>query len=228
MAESAAARHDFVWLDADAAAHARALPGCSAGLSDPGAHLAEWAAAGRPLVLSRQPRELAPGRTLLGLPLPPSAGKHRIAFDVPTSRIARRAPPPPLHAIAPLLPPEWQGTLSALTANADIAATAPRVYGSAAMHALTGVPCLGEQSDLDLLLAPTSRSAALRALDALGAIAARGGRPQLDGEMLDRHGRAASWRELLGDSRQILFKHIAEVGMTSREDFLAGCEAAAA
>jgi phosphoribosyl-dephospho-CoA transferase len=227
MVDPGPARHDFVWLGSGAGAHARAMPGCAAALVDAGARLAEWTAAGRPLVVSRQPPELAPGHTLLGLPLPPSAGKHRIAFDVPTSHIARRAPPPPLRAIADLLPRPWQETLAALIGHTDIAATTPRAFGSAAMHALTGVRCLGEDSDLDLLLAPPSRRAALRALDALGTIVARGTCPRLDGEMVDRQGRAASWRELLGDSRQILFKHIARVGMIPREDFLAACEAAA-
>lgn len=228
MADSAPARHDFIWLEADSGALARALPGSTAALTDAGAQLREWTAAGRPLVMSRQPRELPPGRTLLGLPLPPAAGKHRIAFDVPTSRIARRAPPPPLRAIAGLLPAHWQSTLTALISNTDIAATSPRAFGSAAMHALTGVNCLGEDSDLDLLLTPGSRQAALRALEALGALVAQGTCPQLDGEMVDRQGRAASWRELLGDSPKVLFKHIARVGMTSREDFLAACEAEAA
>lgn len=224
MAESAPARHDLVWLAADAPAHARALPGFGAQLSDSSARLAEWTAAGRPLVLARQPRELPPGRTLLGLPLPPSAGKHRIAYDIATSRIARRAPPPPLRAITALLPAEWQTTLQALNDHADITATNPRAFGSAAMHAVTGIACLGEDSDLDLLLTPASRAAAERALDALGALVARGSCPRLDGEMVDRQGRAASWRELLGNTRQILFKHIDHVGMTTREDFLAGCE----
>lgn len=228
MADLAPARHDLIWLEADAAAHARALPGCATARLDPAAQLSAWTSAGRPLVLSRQPRELAPGRTLLGLPLPPSAGKHRIAFDVPTSRIARRAPPPPLHAIASLLPAHWQPTLQALNTHADIVATAPRAFGSAAMQAITGIACLGEDSDLDLLLKPTSRAAAERALDALGSLAARGAGPALDGEMIDRHGRAASWRELLIGTRQILFKHIDHVGMTTREDFLAGCEAGSA
>lgn len=228
MAETARARHDLVWLETDAAAHARPMPGCGAALADAGMRLSEWTAAGRPLVLSRQPRDLAPGRTLLGLPLPPSVGKHRIAFDVPTARIARRAPPPPLHAIADLLPDEWAPTLAALTRHADIAATSPRTFGSAAMHAVTGIPYLGEDSDLDLLLQPASRDAALRALAALGDIVAGGTRPRLDGEMLDRSGRAASWIELLGGTRQILYKHIDRVGMTTREDFLAGCDAEAA
>lgn len=224
MAELAPARHDLVWLDAEAAAHARALPGGAAAVPDATARLAAWAAAGRPLVLSRQPRELAPGRTLLGLPLPPSDGKHRIAFDVPTARIARRAPPPPLGAIASLLPAQWQTTLRTLTGHADIAATAPRAFGSAAMQAITGIACIGEDSDLDLLLQPRSRGAALRALDALAAIAAQAGQPRLDGEMLDRRGRAASWRELLSGAPQVLFKHIDGVGMTRREDFLDACE----
>lgn len=201
------------------------MPGCIAALADADLRLSEWTAAGRPLVLSRQPRELAPGRTLLGLPLPPSAGKHRIAFEVPTSRIARRAPPPPLRAISSLLPTHWQATLQTLNSHADIAATAPRAFGSAAMQAITGIACLGEESDLDLLLTPPSRAAAERALAALRGIVARGTCPPLDGEMLDRHGRAASWRELLAGTRQILFKHLDHVGMTTREDFLAGCEA---
>lgn len=227
MAEHSPARHDLMWLEAGAAARARPLPGCSAGLHDAAGALAAWIAADRPLVVARQPGERAPGRIVLGLPLPPSAGKHRIAFDIPLAQVRRRAPPPPLSAIASLLPDEWQTTLQTLTTHPDIVATAPRAFGSAAMQAITGTTCLGEDSDLDLLLKPTSRAAAERALDALGALVAQGCRPRLDGEMLDRHGRATSWRELLSGAKQVLFKHTERIGMTRREDFLEACEASA-
>lgn len=223
MADHAPARHDLIWLDAGSAELARALPGCSAEQIDPTACLRDWIDADRPLIMARQPSELAPGRSLLGLPLPPAAGKHRIAFDVPTACIARRAPPPPLLAIAAQLPEHWQTTVSALTSHADITAAQPRAFGSAAMQALTGLACLGENSDLDLMLQPASRDAALRTLDALAAISSHGDAPRLDGELVDRHGRATSWRELLGDSRQILFKHVRHIGMITREEFLAGC-----
>lgn len=221
MAEHAPARHDLVWLQAGAAIKVRPLP--CAGTIDAEAQLAEWIDAGRPLVFARQPSELPPGRLLLGLPLPPSAGKHRIACEVPTALVERRAPPPPLAAIAALLPDTWQSALQALGRDAAITATGPRAFGSAAMQAVTGMQCLTEQSDLDLLLTPPDRDAALRALDALARIDCLGDGPRLDGEMLDATGRAANWRELLGNAPQVLFKHVDRIGLIAREDFLAAC-----
>ena len=221
MADHAPARHDLVWLQAGATMKVRPLP--CAGAVDARAQLAEWIDAGRPLVFARQPAELPPGRMLLGLPLPPSAGKHRIACEVPTALVARRAPPPPLSAIAALLPDAWQPALQALGRDAAITATRPRAFGSAAMQAVTGMQCLNEHSDLDLLLAPPSHDAALRALDALARIDGQRDAPRLDGEMLDARGRAASWRELLGNAPQVLFKHVDRIGLMAREDFLAGC-----
>lgn len=226
MAELAPARHDLVWLQPGCADKLRPLP--CAGRIDAPARLAEWIDAGRPLVFARQPAELPPGRVLLGLPLPPSAGKHRIACEAPVSLIARRAPPPPLSAIAALLPADWQPTLQAIGREAAITEARPRAFGSAAMHALTGLECLNPASDLDLLLAPSSREAALRALDALARIDARHDTLSLDGEVLDSFGRATSWRELLSDAPQVLFKHVGGIGLIAREDFLTACGGAPA
>lgn len=218
----ARARHDLVWLDPDAAATARPLPICTESESGSRSQLADWIAADRPLVVARQPVDLPPGRLLLGLSLPSAGGKQRLAFEVAVARIARSAPPPPLAAISVHMPKKWHATLDALLASPAISAANPRAYGSAAMQALTGLACVGDDSDLDLLLAPTSREAALAAMNSLADIDSRGNAPRLDGELVDRHGRASSWRELMRDTRQILVKQLDAVGMSTHEDFLAG------
>src|SRR5690606_12820781 len=118
-----AERHDLVWLETGV--EARALPGSCVAVEDAGARLADWIAAGRPLVIARQPRKLPPGRIVLGLPLPPSVGKHRIAFDVPAASIARSEPPPLLAQMAGRLPRAWQPAIDALLADPDIRAAEP-------------------------------------------------------------------------------------------------------
>lgn len=222
MPERRHARHDLMWLSPAAVTSARPL------LVEPGAVeaaravLADWVGADRPLVVARQPRELPPGRMLLGLPVPASRGKQRLAFDVARAQVTRCAPPPPLAAIAAHLPPAWQPRIEALLADPAIAAANPRAYGSAAMQALTGLDCLGEQSDLDLLLTPQSREAALAVMAALDSLDRAGKGPRLDGELVDRRGRATSWRELLRGTHHVLVKQIDAVAMTGYDDYLAG------
>src|SRR5690554_1643011 len=170
MIEHRSARHDLVWLQPGSASRATALPLPPLSADDAITRLAEWIDAGRPLVVARQPAHLAPGRLRLGLPLPASEGKLRLAFDVPRAAVLRGAPPPPLAAVPEHLPRRWHASLDALLASPAILAANPRVFGSAAMQAVTGIECVSEESDLDLLLAPANREAALAALAALAHI----------------------------------------------------------
>src|SRR5690606_41411581 len=109
-----------------------------------------------------------------------------------------------------------------------ILAANPRVFGSAAMQAVTGIECVSEESDLDLLLAPASREAALAALAALAHIDASGVGPRIDGEIVDPHGRATSWRALAAGAASILVKGHDSVAMTGHAEFLDGLGGAAA
>jgi phosphoribosyl-dephospho-CoA transferase len=228
MAERRAARHDLVWLEPGSARAARALPLPPLSTDDALSRLADWIDAGRPLVVARQPADLPPGRLRLGLPLPASQGKLRLAFDVPRAAVLRSAPPPPLAALADHLPRRWRGTLEALLACPAIRAADPRAFGSAGMQAVTGEDCVGDDSDLDLLLAPASREAALAALATLSRIDGAGLGPRLDGEIVDARGRATSWRELAGGASDILIKQFDAVAMTGHAEFLDGLGGAAA
>lgn len=228
MIERGTARHDLVWLQAGSARRATALTLPPLSADDAIGRLAAWIDAGRPLVVARQPAHLPPGRLRLGLPLPASEGKLRLAFDVPRAAVLRRAPPPPLSALASQLPRRWRTTLDALLACAAIRATNPRAFGSAGMQAVTGIKCIGDDSDLDLLLAPTSREAALAALAALVRIDGTDSGPRLDGEIVDARGRATSWRELAAGSSSILIKGRDSVAMSGHDEFLDGLAGVAA
>ncbi len=228
MSERHTARHDLVWLESGSASRATALPLPPLSAGDAITRLAEWIGAGRPLVVARQPAHLPPGRMRLGLPLPVSEGKLRLAFDVPRAAILRRAAPPPLAALPDHLPRRWRASLEALLACPAIRAANPRAFGSAAMQAVTGIECVSEESDLDLLLAPASREAALATLAALARIDSAGVGPRIDGEIVDAHGRATSWRELAAGAASILVKGHDSVAMTGHAEFLDGLGGAAA
>lgn len=208
MPEPALRRHDLVWLHAAAAAECAVAAGpCSAAVADAGALLAAWIAAGRPLIATRQAASLAPGRVQLGLALPPRQGKLRLAFIVPAEAIGRIEAPPLLATVCRALPPFWQAEAARLLALAPIEACAPRVFGSAAIGALTGLDTLGAQSDLDLLFEPSSRTDALAVLDALRVHAFDVRQPRIDGEIRNPVGQAVAWRELAGAIGKVLVKH---------------------
>jgi phosphoribosyl-dephospho-CoA transferase len=228
MPEVTTARHDLVWLAPGSEHAAHALPSAALPAQEAISRLGEWIAAGRPLVVARQPLTLSPGRMLLGLPLPASQGKLRLGFDVPRATVLRSAPPPPLAALREHLPASWRPTLDALLECPTIRATNPRAFGSAGMQAVTGVHCIEDGSDLDLLLAPASRDAALAALASLTRIDALGQGPRIDGEFVDLRGRATSWRELASGTSRILLKQRDAVSLADQDEFLNGLDLRAA
>jgi phosphoribosyl-dephospho-CoA transferase len=204
-------RHDLVWLSRDgwAAVQAQAGPTDHAPASDFGA-VARWRANDWPLVLRRRPPELADTQMALGLPLPPApdGSKRRFACVVDTRMAARWQAPLTLAEAAHAAPARWQAGLQALLADCTRTAAAlprrpfaagdgavplcPRVFGSLAMQALTGLSYLRAESDLDLLLAPESRAELAAALALLQRHAAS---LPLDGEIVFPGGVAVAWRE---------------------------------
>ena len=101
----------------------------------------------------------------------------------------------------------------------------PRVFGSLAWAALTGLDYLGPASDLDLLwpVLPPPRMAAL--LAALGGIETRAPM-RLDGEVLLPDGSGANWREIQAGAAEILVKRAGGVALLPRADFLGTAGAA--
>ncbi len=83
----------------------------------------------------------------LGLPLPPSHGKRRIAVALAPGELITHAPPPLLADAATAAPASWRQTIDLLVRLL----LETRTFGSLAWQHLTGLPYLSDGSDLDLL-----------------------------------------------------------------------------
>jgi phosphoribosyl-dephospho-CoA transferase len=210
-------RHDLVWLTAqgwkEAAASVR-----------PGElrSLALWERQGWPAVVRRRDVGQPAGIVSLGIALPPAgadAPKERIALRVPVQHVARREQALPLPAAMAAAPEAWRAGLGAL----DGAGMALRAYGSLALQAITGLPYLSPRSDIDLLLAPHSRSE----LDAgVAALSRHGKALPLDGEILFPCGSAVAWKEWRDarDGARVLVKTMDAVRLDTRAALLASLE----
>jgi phosphoribosyl-dephospho-CoA transferase len=177
--------------------------------------VAGWAHAGRPLIVRRPGCSDVAGMIPLGLPLPPSHGKRRIAVSLAAADIVASAPPPLLADAAAAAPAHWRATIDLLLQLLP----ETRTFGSLAWQHLTGLPYLTDDSDLDLLwpLSP-ARQADTLASD-IGRIAKQAPM-RLDGEIVGRAG-GVQWRELIGaDGDEVLVKGPAGVISTTRAAFL--------
>ncbi|WP_234686006.1 malonate decarboxylase holo-[acyl-carrier-protein] synthase [Bradyrhizobium monzae] len=178
--------------------------------------VAGWAHAGRPLVVRRPACSDTAGMIPLGLPLPPSHGKRRIAVSLAAADIVASAPPPLLANAAAAAPAHWRETIALLLRLLP----ETRTYGSLAWQHLTGLPYLSDGSDLDLLW-PLSSAEQARTLPSDIARIAKQAPMRLDGEIIGPAG-GVQWRELSGtDEDEILVKGPTGVITTTRAAFLA-------
>src|SRR5207253_8767515 len=76
--------------------------------------MGEWVALGRPLIARRPACGDAEGMAPLGLPLPPSMGKQRLAINVPPEWVMAWESPPLLSDAMTVAPPAWHRTIAAL------------------------------------------------------------------------------------------------------------------
>lgn len=179
--------------------------------------IAGWANAGRPLVVRRPACSHTAGLVPLGLPLPPSHGKRRIAISLTAADIVASAPPPLLAKAATAAPAAWRETIERLLELLP----ETRSYGSLAWEHLTGLSYLSDGSDLDLLWPLPSADHAGALLSGIARIAKQAPM-RLDGEITGPAG-GVQWRELTGtDADEILVKGTAGVTTTTRAAFLAG------
>ncbi|MEG8024416.1 malonate decarboxylase holo-[acyl-carrier-protein] synthase [Sphingomonas aurantiaca] len=161
----------------------------------------DWVAAGYPLIARRPLCDEGAGLVPLGLPLPPSLGKQRLALAVPPEAILSDAPPPLLGEAAQAAPAAWQRTIDALGAlDPDT-----RCFGSLAWAHLTGLPYLSETSDLDFVWQVACADNAARLVAALVRIEADAPM-RLDGEIVTPTGFAVQWREYASDATELLAK----------------------
>jgi phosphoribosyl-dephospho-CoA transferase len=206
------ARHDLVWLD----------PACAAALRVAGADRAEvdrWLALGWPVVAARRAPGTPEALACLGIPLPPSRGKGRIALQAPVEAVLRRRPPLALDEILESAPPGHREALRELAAEAAALGLQPRVHGSLAWQHLTGQPYADARSDLDLLFAVSSRRQLTGALRMLQRWERRSGLVA-DAELQLPAGGVA-WRELASGAARLLVKQPAGVALMAREALLA-------
>ncbi len=161
----------------------------------------DWVAAGHPLIARRAVCDDTGGLVPLGLPLPPSLGKQRLAVAVPVDAILSDAPPPLLAEAKRTAPAAWHETITALVAR-DLET---RCFGSLAWAYLTGLPYLSETSDLDLVWQVATGDDAARLVAALVRIDAEAPM-RLDGEIVTPTGLAVQWREFASDAPEMLAK----------------------
>ncbi|MGU7779640.1 malonate decarboxylase holo-[acyl-carrier-protein] synthase [Burkholderia sp. PU8-34] len=178
-----------------------------------------WAERGWPLVV----RRTLPGEAgvPLGMPLPPSAGKRRIALNVDADALASVGAPPAFAAVLDAAPAAWRQPLRELDALGARCGVAGSVFGSLAWQALTGERYLTDSSDLDVMFAVPAPAHAATLLDGLAAIDARAPM-RVDGELLRDDGAGANWRELHAGLPEVAVKTADGVALGTAAAFLAG------
>ena len=217
---SAFFRHARVWPST------RGRAALASVICDPAAQaaLALWDARDWPLVVRRSDAdELQVDDTLaVGLALPPSLGKRRFKFRLPRDAIAAHAPPFALDDVVAVLGPPLQRALTPLARAATRARIVLRVFGSAAWQAQTGLDYLHADSDLDLLMQPTT-STELQSTIALLERVAPNLAIRLDGEIVFPGGDAVAWREWARENgpAHVLVKSAARVALMARSDLAA-------
>jgi phosphoribosyl-dephospho-CoA transferase len=177
--------------------------------------VAAWADNGWPVVVRRRMAGDSPDGVPVGVPLPPAAGKMRIALTVPEQAVLERSSPPSLQAISHAADPAWEPTIRALIVLGARCGVSPAAFGSLLWQDRTGLPYLSPQSDLDVLW-PIPADCGIGALVAGIAAAERGAPVHIDGEVVFPDGEAVNWRELHAalnqdGPRQVLAKSIGGV-----------------
>jgi phosphoribosyl-dephospho-CoA transferase len=178
--------------------------------------LALWAANGWPLVVTRQPASRGDA-IAVGLPAPARFRRRRIALSVAPEDVMFLDEFPPAEAVTRLLPRAAVAPWRALVAALAFDGCRARVYGGHGWQAITRLPYVHAESDLDLLL-PVGGAAQADGVVRVLAGAAWDG-PRLDGELLFPDGAAIAWREWLdhrqGRASRVLVKRLRGVALES-------------
>ncbi len=188
--------------------------------------LSEWWARDWPVIVRRDDGESSPDRVAVGMPLPPSCGKLRIALHVPLVGVSERLSPVLLAECRRAAPPRWGTVLDQLEALGNATAIAPGVCGSLLWQHLTGLAYLHDASDIDVLWQVTSLAQARAIAGALPNIERRTG-IRIDGEILSARGWGVHWREFGSQAPGMLVKTRNSVQLCSRADVFEHLDAAA-
>ncbi|MBJ7517263.1 MAG: malonate decarboxylase holo-[acyl-carrier-protein] synthase [Stenotrophomonas sp.] len=207
-------RHDLVWIDPQAAwttLSPQAEP-----------RLRAWVQARLPLVVARRDPDVDGAQLRLGVPLPLDEGRQRLSLRIECDAVIRHAPPPRLSEVIDALSSPWRPALQALQQRCSAQDRFPRVFGSHAWQAITGLDYLHAGSDLDLLFRVDGHDHArgvcrlLQDWEALHGLRA-------DGELIFDAAQAVNWREYVGDAAQVLVKGDDACWLAARS-ILAGVE----
>jgi phosphoribosyl-dephospho-CoA transferase len=150
-----------------------------------------WRAKHLPLVVRRQPDDVAAGRLALGLPAPLRWARRKLAFDVSLDAVQMVGAFPTLLQVA-RRQRSWRSAAVELSNGLVLARANVRVYGSHGWQALTGEKYLHRDSDIDLHIEVPNVDVARAATNLLQA--ARLPR-RLDGELVFPDGSSIAWRE---------------------------------
>jgi len=178
-----------------------------------------WADRGWPLI-ARRPLPGEVGGYALGLPLPPSAGKRRIAINVRYEDVDAVSSLPHLLETIASAPAAWESSMHRLAALAERHAIEVRVFGSLAWQWLTGLTYLSPSSDLDVIWTLPSRERIATFLAELADIEAQAPM-RLDGELIRADGSGVNWRELHAGAKDLALKTPVDVQLCSYEAFVA-------
>lgn len=218
-------RHTLVWIRPECRAAVAAQVTDDAMRTQ----VAAWLAADRPLVVARQPDNMVPdtisvGTIAMGLALPPTQGKRRIALGVAANDIVRYTPPLLLADAIMHAPAEWQPALAELHDAAMDIEIELRVFGSLAWQALSGLHYLTPQSDIDLLWHPLSNTQLQQGIALLARWEQASGL-RADGEVLFGINSAVSWREWAtlksDDAQRVLVKRASSAELVEARELLA-------
>lgn len=218
-------RHDLVWLKLDAVKHADYAGPAPMEPISALSLLHRWVLGNYPLIVARQ-ADVPEGFLRLGLAEPASWGKRRLSFLVNVQGVEKHQHGPLLALVLSQLPQPWQPGGVALQTFLTKHAIAAHVYGSSAVQVLTGLPCITEKSDLDLLFKPSSWADAEKLCLFLHALEKQYPEFKVDGEVLSPGGHAVQWRELLlsfSDSHlQLLAKTDRDVKLVGLDTYRSG------
>jgi phosphoribosyl-dephospho-CoA transferase len=204
-------RHDLLRVAPDV--WASALADCPSLADLP--LVGSWADRGWPVIVRRRAEADDPALVPVGLPLPPTTGKCRIALLLPPDNVLQRSSPPLLRTAARVANPGWRSTIASLLALGASIGVEPSVFGSLLWQHQTGLTYLSPRSDLDVLW-PIPPSFDVLSLVVRIAEVQRAAPLRIDGEVVFSDGSAVNWRELwmayrAADRASVLVKTIESV-----------------
>ena len=157
--------------------------------------LAHWADRGWPVIVRRRGEAEDPGLVPVGVPLPPAAGKRRVALVIAPDGVLQHLSPPLLCRAARVADPGWRSTIASLVDLGARTGVEPSAFGSLLWEHLTGLAYLSPHSDLDVLWPVPPDFDVLSLVSGIAEIQ-RDAPLGIDGEVIFPDGGAVNWREL--------------------------------